>query len=146
MSIKFIISYVERVLTKWYNYFMDKKINWIAVVISISIIVLMAYNIGRSITQTAQKLEIIKYAQEEVEQLRLENIKLIMEKEKMRKDDFIELEARNRLNYARSGDTVAIFSRGLVEKSEFEPTISTNLECDQLCIINEWIGFFKDGL
>jgi hypothetical protein len=106
----------------------------------------MAYNIGRSITQTAQKLEIIKYAQEEVEQLRLENIKLIMEKEKMRKDDFIELEARNRLNYARSGDTVAIFSGGLVEKSEFEPTISTNLECDQLCVINEWIGFFKDGL
>ncbi len=121
--------------------------NMALAIVAAFVTIFMIYNISRSVMQASTKLEIIKYAQQEVQDLRLENIKLVMEKEKMKKDDFVELEARDRLNYTRDGETIYIFSDEIkmrMAENEVEKPISE--DCDQLCVIDSWISFVVDGL
>jgi cell division protein FtsB len=76
----------------------------------------MFYNIGKSIYIAGQKLEIIEQANQEVTSLRLDNIKLVMEKSKVSDSDYIEIEARNRLNYAKQGEVQFIISEKLMDE------------------------------
>lgn len=136
----------------------NKTGNYIVFALSIFIIAIMTYNIWRSISQTTNKLEIIDYAEIEVQNLRLQNIDLVMEKEKMKKDDFVELEARDRLNYARDEETICVFSEGINNRIEGEYYVNSVLDkgvvlgekfpenCDQICVLKEWALFFIEGM
>lgn len=74
----------------------------------IALIAVALYNIGRSINQTSQKLEVYEQAVKEVDQLRLENLELVLKSEMVRSDSYIETQARDRLKYAREGEVAYV--------------------------------------
>ena len=76
------------------------------------------YNIFRSINITAQKLEILDTAEAEVTALRVKNLKLNLRLDEMKKISFLEVEARDRLNFAGNGETVFVIPENLLKKSE----------------------------
>lgn len=57
------------------------------------------FNVYKSVRITSQKLDILKQAEMEVEDLRLKNLALSIEMLDMSTDDYLEKEARNRLNF-----------------------------------------------
>jgi cell division protein FtsB len=80
------------------------------------------YNIFHSVKITSQKLEILNTAEAEVNSLRVKNLKLDLELEEMKKVSYLEVEARDRLNFTGKGETIFVIPDNLLERS------SDNLE------------------
>lgn len=107
---------------------------------------------ARSIDITGQKLDIFKKAQKEVTDLRIKNVKLILMSERVVTEEYIEEEARNRLNYAKDGEILFIIPAELIESDELSEYIERYSygyvdegasKKDNLTI---WIDFFKEGI
>lgn len=107
------------------------------------------YNIFRSIQITGAKLEILNRAEKEVDSLRVENIRLILEKDTVQSPDYIETEARNRLNYSKDGEILFIIPDSVLElaKEELEVIISGEKgEVEEKEIWKQWCDFFLFGV
>lgn len=107
----------------------------------------MIYNVGRSISQTNQKLQILSQAEAEVQQLRLENINLFLESNSTNTDDYIEAEARNRLYYSRPGETQYIIPETMLRRymnSSASPVVDGEVEGKST--IDAWVDFFTQGI
>lgn len=107
------------------------------------------YNIFRSIQITGAKLEILNRAEKEVDSLRVENIRLILEKDTVQSPDYIETEARNRLNYSKDGEILFIIPDSVLElaKEELEVIISGEKgEVEEKEIWKQWYDFFLFGV
>jgi cell division protein FtsB len=128
------------------------SMNLIMQIVFVFITLLMFYNIGKSLVQTNSKYEILKQAEEEVAEQRLENIRTVMEADRVYDPEFTEEEARNRLNYGRDGEIQLVISEQLIndakkglkyteyteEVGEVYLTDSSNIEA--------WIQFFIKGI
>ena len=77
------------------------------------------YNVFHSVKITSQKLEILNAAEAEVNSLRVQNLKLELELDEMKKVSYLEVEARDRLNFAGEGDTVFVIPTNLIERSGY---------------------------
>ena len=91
----------------------------LGVLISICLIifsVFLLYNVVKSVQITQDKLQILTQAEKDVDTLRLENIRLIMQRDSIETTDYIETEARDKLNYAKPNEKVFIIS-DLAEKN-----------------------------
>lgn len=107
------------------------------------------YNIFRSIQITGAKLEILNRAEKEVDSLRVENIRLILEKDTVQSPDYIETEARNRLNYSKDGEILFIIPDSVLElaKEELEVIISGEKGgVEEKEIWKQWYDFFLFGV
>lgn len=98
------------------------RFNW-GVIINIVFIVVsmfLIFNSFRSFQQTSEKLKILERAKREVTELRLRNISLILDKEKIETDDFTETDIRNRLNYSKKNEIVFVIPDDNLELAKLE--------------------------
>jgi cell division protein FtsB len=61
-------------------------------------------------------LEILNHAEKEVGDLRLDNLELLTLSEYMKSDEYLETEARNRLNLSGKGETVFVIPDEILKK------------------------------
>lgn len=113
----------------------------------ILISVFMVYNVVKSISLTNQKLQILTQAEKEVQDLRLENISLYLEKNSTNTDDYIEAEARNKLYYSRPGETQYVIPETLLRRyinSSAAPIVSGEVKGKST--VESWADFFLKGI
>lgn len=70
--------------------------------------VLLVLNLARSIIALSKKGELVKQAEEKLAQERLENDELKRELSEVQSPDYIEKEAREKLNLGKEGEIVII--------------------------------------
>lgn len=80
---------------------------------------------GRSILITSQKVDIFNLARTEVQELRVKNIELILLSERVTSEEYIEESARNRLNYAKDGETLFIIPEELLEDEALDEYVAS---------------------
>jgi cell division protein FtsB len=116
----------------------------------LAISLFLLYNIARSIQITTLKLEILKQAEREVDQLRVENIELILKKGTFQSADYIETEARNRLNYSQKGEILFVIPDSSMDSAalELERILSgaEQAEAIKRAVWEKWYDFFLLGV
>jgi cell division protein FtsB len=80
-------------------------------------IVFLSYHFFRTLNITNEKLKILEIAQEDVAQLRMENLKLVLEKSEIVSIDYIEKEARDKLRYSKDDEILFVIPDELLESS-----------------------------
>ncbi|KKR06437.1 MAG: hypothetical protein UT34_C0001G0478 [candidate division WS6 bacterium GW2011_GWF2_39_15] len=100
----------------------------------------LIYNVWKSISLTIKKIEILHQAQEEVDNLRLKNISLILSREEVETDDYIETQARNRLNLAKKSELVFVIPDEFLEvgKERVEEILNPEKESVEQPPIQQW--------
>jgi len=91
------------------NFKRRRVIQWIIIVIGVGLI----FNLSRDISRLAKASGQIKLAQDELAQAKSRNTKLLQQKKYYNSAEFIEEEARNKLNMARPGETIVILPKNL---------------------------------
>lgn len=106
------------------------------------------YNIYRSFTTAYQKLEIERKAREEVAKLRVKNLVLGLELEDMKSNEFLEIQARDRLNLSGSNEYVFIIDQKLLDSAENSVSIYLNEAGGDgsKTTYEAWYRFFVDGV
>lgn len=119
-----------------------------------SVLVLMSifliYNVFKSVENTVFKLNILEQAESEVDELRIKNIEYLLAKQIGETDEYIEIEARNRLNYSQEEEVVFIIPVNVLENADEEvdlilgKVIVDNLEFKEVWEI--WYDFLVSGV
>lgn len=106
------------------------------------------YNIYRSFTTAYQKLEIERRAREEVSRLRVKNLSLGLELEDMKSNEFLEIQARDRLNLSGSNEYVFIIDQKLLDSARNNISAYLNEvgENESKTAYEAWYKFFLDGV
>lgn len=104
----------------------------------------LIYNIFKSIDLTVKKVAILRQAEEEVDDLRLKNISLLLSREEVETDDYIETEARDRLNLARKDELVFVISDIAMEygNDAVERILKPPAQGDDRPVYSQWVEFF----
>lgn len=84
----------------------------------ILISVFLLYNVSHSIDITIQKVNILKNARSEVETLRVTNLILATQLQNMQSPEYIEVEARDRLNFSGNKDLVFVIPDSLLDTAK----------------------------
>lgn len=82
----------------------NRLINWVLLLVALMLVV----NIIRSWIYLSQRGDIIRQTQERLKQVREENEELKRKKAQVESEQYIEREARNRLNLGREGEVVLL--------------------------------------
>ncbi len=97
-----------------------------------------------------QKLEILKQAEREVEELRLANLHLSIEMKDMSTDRYLEKEARDRLNFGAQGEVAFVIPTNVLDlaKEEVERIVAPSQESiyETGNNVDEWISFLLIGV
>ena len=124
--------------------------HWIFKVVSIAVFILVMYFISNSVRITIQKVDILKKAEKEVQDLRLENLYLSVGIKEMSSDKYLEKEARDRLNFGGKDEVVFVIPDGTLEvsKEKVEDIVTPKVELvyESGGNLNEWISFILDGV
>jgi len=106
------------------------------------------YNIYHSVIITAEKLEISRNAKKEVNNLRMENLKMSMELEEMKSKEYLEVQARNRLDLSASDEYVFIIDPVLLENAEkiIASYIDDSAQKETKPVYEVWMDFFDKGI
>lgn len=110
--------------------------------------IFLIYNIYKSVDLTIKKVAILKQAEQEVDGLRLKNISLILSREKVETDDYIETEARDRLNLSKDEEIVfvipdeALNIGAQIVQEALSPVVSTNISPPY----SQWFSFLTGSL
>jgi len=129
-----------------------KFVNVITVIAFIALSTYFLSQTVRSVDITRQKLDIFDRAKEEVGDLRITNIKLILMSERVETEEYIEEEARNRLNYAKDGEILFIIPEELLSETDLDRYVNTfSYGYQELQTVGDgnisiWVAFFIDGL
>jgi len=83
----------------------------------LGISVFLLYNVFHSVDITVQKVNILKNAREEVETLRVTNLELATQLQSMQNPEYIEVEARDRLNFSGTNDVVFVIPDSLLDSA-----------------------------
>ncbi len=114
----------------------------------IGISILLFYNVYHSFEITMQKLEISKNAKKEVNELRIRNLRMSLELEDMKSNEYLEVQARDRLNLSGSNEYVFIIDPELLKNSK--NIVATYIdETDQKpteYAYKAWLKFFEEGI
>lgn len=116
------------------------------IILFLGLTAFMTYNIFRTLTLSGQKLQVLEQAEQEVEQLRLDNIKLVMQRNDVITDDYIETQARNRLNYSKKGETQVVIPDTVIEKLKDQSAVMGVNDSNQASVLEKWLEFFTKGL
>ncbi len=126
--------------------FVKFGVNFGLVVVSIFLL----YNVFKSIELTTLKLGILKTAQSEVDELRVKNIELILQKETLQSSDYIETAVRNRLNYAENGDILFVIPESTlgVASERLDQILSEKGDTvvSDMSVVEIWYGFLIGGV
>jgi cell division protein FtsB len=110
--------------------------------------VILLYNVVKSIVIISEKLEILNHAEKEVGDLRLDNLELLTLSEYMKSDEYLETEARNRLNLSGKGETVFVIPEEILKKgiSDVEEILEKDEGNENIENIEIWKDFFLNGI
>ena len=108
----------------------------------------LIYNVVKSIVITSEKLEILNQAEGEVSDLRLNNLELLVLTEYMKSDEYLETEARNRLNLSKKGEISFVIPEEILKKgvSDIEDILSEQKTVDGEKGWKVWYLFFSSGI
>ncbi|MCK9368901.1 septum formation initiator family protein [Candidatus Dojkabacteria bacterium] len=110
----------------------------------VALSIFLLFNSFRAFQIKNSKLQILAQAQSEVTDLRLENIKLILEKSNIETNDYLETDIRNRLNYSKSNEIVFVITDLAKQEAEIkvknilEPPVEEKVT---LKVWQEWVNF-----
>ncbi len=109
---------------------------------------ILIYNVAKSIVITSEKLEILNQAESEVSDLRLSNLELLVLTEYMTSDEYLETEARNRLNLSKKGEVSFVIPEKILEKGILDVGEIVNEQENISSIENwrVWYEFFATGI
>ena len=109
--------------------------------------ILMILSVYRSFKQMGQKISLLKQAEQEVRQLRLENLNLSLKVEQAGSIDTLEKEARDRLNYGKEGELIFVVEEDLVEigKQRVQAILYPQEQKEETNVFNEWVDFIITG-
>lgn len=116
--------------------------------LGVSVFILMSvYN---SVNITIQKLDILKKAEKEVEDLRIQNLYLSINMKEMSTDKYLEKEARNRLNFGDTEEIVFVIPDTVMDQAEID--VTKVLDSDKGEIVrygstfSSWVEFLMKGI
>lgn len=109
---------------------------------------ILFYNIANSINITIQKLDILKRAHVEVDDLRLENLELALLLNSMQSKEYLEVQARDRLSFTGESETVFIISESVLDKSKanLEKILYGNMEVEKKETYQVWKDFVLNSI
>lgn len=124
--------------------------HWLVKIASVVISVIILVSVFNSIKITIQKLDILKQAQREVEELRLTNLHLTVGIKDMSTDKYLEKEARDRLNFGDKEEIVFVIPKNALDlaKEEVTRTVNTTEEViyEEGNNMEDWIAFLITGV
>ncbi len=117
---------------------------------SIVIFSLVLYFVYNSIKITLQKVDILRKAEKEVQDLRLENLHLSVGIEEISSDEYLEKAARDRLNFGGEGEVVFVIPDTILKMAEEEVEEIITPKAEPIHKkggnIDEWISFILNGV
>lgn len=108
------------------------------------------WSVYNSINITFQKLDILKRAEKEVEDLRIENLYLSISMKDMSTDKYLEKEARDRLNFGDTNEIVFVIPDNVMNQAGID--VNTTLESSRREIpepkftLSSWVEFIMRGI
>ncbi|HNW23315.1 MAG TPA: septum formation initiator family protein [Candidatus Dojkabacteria bacterium] len=124
--------------------------NWFFKLVALAISIALFYSVFNSAKITIQKLEILRKAEQEVEDLRLTNLHLSISIKDMSTDRYLEKEARDRLNFGGEGEVVFVIPENSLElaKGRVEEILKPEEGevYEQSSNISEWVDFILSGV
>jgi len=122
--------------------------NTIVKIALIGVSIFLLYSVYNSIIITGQKIEISKQAKREVDNLRLENLKLALALESMQSNEYLEVQARDRLNFSGDNEFLFVIPESVLDSAK--ERVNTYLygpkEVDVTPSYKLWIEFLKNGI
>jgi cell division protein FtsB len=110
--------------------------------------VLLLLSVYRSLRHTIDRVNLLKQAENEVSMLRLENLRLSLRIVDSSSEEYLEKEARNKLNYSKENEIMFVIPEDLIEDAkerldliyeEKEETISREE------VFAKWVEFVVEG-
>jgi len=95
-----------------------------------------------------QKLEISKNAKKEVNDLRIRNLKMSLELEEMKSNEYLEVQARDRLDLSGNNEYVFIIDPKLRKNAEsiVATYIDESEKMPEEYGYKAWLKFFEEGI
>ncbi|MCD4810997.1 septum formation initiator family protein [bacterium] len=134
--------------TKERESFVNRVFNsGIGKIILLGVSLLMILSVVRSFKQMGQKISLLKQAEHEVDELRIENLELSLEIEEASTTDHLEREARDRLNYGQENEVVFVISDELVEigMQRVGDILNPESDIEEVSMWDEWVRFVVEG-
>jgi len=122
--------------------------NLLAKAILLSVSAFLLYNVIRSADITIQKLDILRNARSEVDELRLKNLELALLLETMQSKEYLEIQARDRLNFAGEKEYIFVIPQGILDESgkDMEIMLGTNQVNNKEGGYQIWKDFLLTGI
>lgn len=126
------------------NMFLDSVVGKL---ILIGISVLMLLSVYRSVKQMGQKISLLKQAEQEVQDLRLENLELSLRIEEAGSIDSLEKEARDRLNYGDEDEIAFVIDEELIQlgKDKVSDILNPQEDIEEVDVLGQWRDFIIEG-
>ena len=114
----------------------------------LAVSVFLLYNVAHSINITIQKLDILKRAEMEVDVLRLKNLELAMLLENMQSREYLEVQARDRLNFAGEREYVFVIPDSVLEgaQDDMEKLLNIDGRLEREPTYEIWRDFLLKGI
>lgn len=122
--------------------------NIVVKILFLGISVFFIYSIVHSAYITKQKVDILKNARTEVEKLRVTNLELQTQLQNMQSTEYLEVEARDRLNFAEKNDVIFVISDELMNtaKERLKEIANDQVTASNKTVIEEWENFIIHGV
>lgn len=124
--------------------------HWIFKLAALAVSSVIFFSVFNSVKITVQKLEILKKAEQEVEDLRLENLHLSIGIKDMSTDKYLEKEARDRLNFGGRDEIVFVIPIPSLEIAREEVGLLVNPTVEDIYKsgnnLDQWIQFVVFGV
>lgn len=111
----------------------NRLIKIAVVIIGVGLIISLSRNIYRLLKTGDQ----VKLVQQRLEKLEKEHQELLEKKEYYQSEEFVEQEARNRLNLGKPGETIVILPPNVGESGEV-----SSVTASELPIWKQWLKLF----
>lgn len=110
----------------------------------------MLYQSYKSLFITQKKVGIYEQARIDVDTLRLENLDLLLEGNRVQTDEFVETEGRDRLHLSKPGEFVFIIAQDVMASEEldlyYESLVGIDLPPQRPAGLGAWLLFLKEGI
>ena len=114
----------------------------------LGISVFLLYNIGHSFNIMIQKLNILQRARREVDELRLENLELALQIEDIQGLEYLEIQARDKLNFAGEKEYIFVIPDEILAQAgeNLDRFLENGQEESQKGGYEVWADFFLNGI
>ncbi len=124
--------------------------HWIFKVVVLVVVGVILYSVYNSAMITIQKLNILKRAEQEVQDLRLTNLHLSISIKDMSTDRYLEKEARDRLNFGGEGEVIFVIPENSLNIAQTQVRKLTEEKeesvYDEGSNLYKWVEFVIQGV